>query len=117
MFRPNFRAIFRLIFGQVECRIDNAFSSRENENLKRKLYNCNANIYFNRTCLIKQFTPHYVRIKIINSSTAPNCTQHKISKTRIKYEIKYLYIKKSRKLKALSTVHSTCSKFSLKMAL
>ena len=24
------------------------------ENLKRKLYNCNANIYFNRTCLIQQ---------------------------------------------------------------
>ena len=29
MFRPNFRAIFRLIFEQVECTIDNAFSLRD----------------------------------------------------------------------------------------
>ena len=50
MFRPNCRAIFRLIFEQVECTIDNAF-------------NLNLN------------------------------------------------------LKALSIVHSTCSKISLKMAL
>ena len=29
MFRPNFRAIFRLIFEQVECTIDNAFNLRD----------------------------------------------------------------------------------------
>ena len=29
MFRPNCRAIFRLIFEQVECTIDNAFSLRD----------------------------------------------------------------------------------------
>jgi hypothetical protein len=29
MFRPNCRAIFRLIFEQVECTVYNAFSLRE----------------------------------------------------------------------------------------
>jgi len=29
MFRPNCRAIFRLIFGKVECTIDNAFNLRD----------------------------------------------------------------------------------------
>jgi hypothetical protein len=29
MFWPNFRAIFRLIFEQVECTIDNAFNLRD----------------------------------------------------------------------------------------
>jgi len=28
MFRPNCRAIFRLIFEQVECTVDNAFNLR-----------------------------------------------------------------------------------------
>jgi hypothetical protein len=29
MFRPNYSAIFRLIFEQVECTIDNAFNLRD----------------------------------------------------------------------------------------
>jgi hypothetical protein len=29
MFRPNFRAIFKLIFEQVECTIDNATNLRD----------------------------------------------------------------------------------------
>jgi hypothetical protein len=29
MFRPNCRAIFRLIFEQVECTIENAFNLRD----------------------------------------------------------------------------------------
>jgi hypothetical protein len=29
MFRPNCRAIFRLIFEQVQCTIDNAFNLRD----------------------------------------------------------------------------------------
>ena len=29
MFRPNCRAIFKLIFEQVECTIDNAFNLRD----------------------------------------------------------------------------------------
>jgi hypothetical protein len=29
MFRPNFRAVFRLVFEQVECKIDYAFNLRD----------------------------------------------------------------------------------------
>jgi len=29
MFRPNYRAIFRLIFEQVECTFDNAFNLQD----------------------------------------------------------------------------------------
>jgi len=32
------------------------------ENLKRKLYNSNANIYFNQQCLQKQLIPNYTRM-------------------------------------------------------
>jgi hypothetical protein len=31
----------------------------EYENTTRKLYNCNANIYFNRQCLQKKLIPNY----------------------------------------------------------
>jgi hypothetical protein len=33
-------------------------------NTKRKLLNCNANIYFNRTCLEQNLTPKYAQIHI-----------------------------------------------------
>ena len=65
MFRPNFRAIFRLIFEQVECIFVNAFNLRD----------------------LQGFI-----IMVAN-------------------------LTRSRILKALSNIHSTCSKISLKMAL
>jgi hypothetical protein len=64
------------------------------ENLKRKLHNCNANIYFNQQCLKKQLTPAYTLIKVLNTSPASKYTQHRIPNLRIKDEIKFLYIKK-----------------------
>jgi len=63
------------------------------ENQKRKLYNCNADIYFNHTCLKKQLAPNYATIKIPNTSTASKYTQHKTTRIRLTNEIKYLYIK------------------------
>jgi len=65
----------------------------EYENLKRKLYNCNANIYFNRQCSRKQLIPNYAKIKIPNTSPAARFTQRQTHKLRIQDEIKYLYIK------------------------
>jgi len=64
--------------------------------LKRKLYNCNASIYFNRKCLNKKLTPSYAKIKIPNTSPAHKHTQQKASKLRIKDEIKYLHCKKQK---------------------
>jgi hypothetical protein len=34
----------------------------EYENLKGKLYNCNASIYFNQQCSQKQLMPNYAKI-------------------------------------------------------
>ena len=64
------------------------------QNLKRRLYNCNANIYFNRQCLKRELTPNYANIKIPNTSPARKHTQQKIPVIRIKDEIRYLYSKK-----------------------
>jgi hypothetical protein len=64
------------------------------EKLKRKLYSCNANIYFNRQCLHKQWIPNHLRITDLNTSPAYKYTQHKVPNIRIKDEIKYLYTKK-----------------------
>ena len=65
------------------------------ENLKRKLYKCNANIYFNQQCLKKQLTPAYAHIKVPNTSPAHIHTQRKIPAIRIKDEIKHLHVKKT----------------------
>jgi hypothetical protein len=70
------------------------------ENLKRTLYNCNANIYFNQQCLKGKLTPTYAKIHIPHTSPASRYTQHKVSNIRIKDEIKFLHAKKQ-KLNAL----------------
>jgi len=57
------------------------------EILKRKLYNFNANIHCNMTCIIKQLTLNYPGIKIPNISTASKRKQHKASKIRINAEL------------------------------
>jgi hypothetical protein len=40
------------------------------EGLKRSIYNCNANIHFNRKCLRKNVISNFAKIKIPNSSPA-----------------------------------------------
>jgi hypothetical protein len=47
------------------------------ENLKRKLYNFNANIYFNQKFLKKYLNPNYAMIKVPNASPASKYTQYK----------------------------------------
>jgi hypothetical protein len=69
-------------------------SIRKFENLRMKLYNCNANIYFNRQCLQKHLIPNYSRVKVPKSSPAGKFTQHTVYNLRIKNEIKYLHMKK-----------------------
>jgi hypothetical protein len=65
------------------------------KDLKLKIMNCNANIYFNRQCLIKRVTPNYAnKIKISHTSPAAATTQKKTQIQRIKDEIKFLYKKK-----------------------
>jgi len=78
------------------------------EDLKRKLYNCNANICCNQKCLPHNLMPNYARIKIPNTCTPPasRYTQHKTSTIRIKDEFKYLYTKKTIKPTTLTITHT-----------
>jgi hypothetical protein len=64
------------------------------EELRRRLNNCNASIYFNKQCIKRQLTPNYANIKVPNTSPAHKHTQRKIPAIRIKDEIKFLYSKK-----------------------
>ena len=38
------------------------------QNLKRKLYNCNVNVYFHQKCLRNNVIPKFAKIKIPNTS-------------------------------------------------
>jgi hypothetical protein len=87
-----------LCAGMTLPKVDNARpgSIRRYENLKRKLYNCNASIYVNEQCLKRRLIPSYARIKTPNTSPAHRDTQQKIPNMRIKDEIRYLHSKKQR---------------------
>ena len=94
--------------GMSHLKIVNASrgSIQKFENLKRKLYRCNANIYFNKQCLKKQLTPSYANIKVPNTSPAHKYTQHKLSAIRIKDEIKYLHSKKQQLNQQIYHLHT-----------
>ena len=63
------------------------------ENLKRKLYSCNACIYFNEQCLTRKLTPTYAKVKVPNTSPAHAHTKPKATGTRIKDEVGYVFCK------------------------
>jgi hypothetical protein len=47
------------------------------ENLKRKLYNCNANVYYKQKYLHNNIIPKFAKIKIPNISLASKFAQQK----------------------------------------
>jgi hypothetical protein len=81
--------------GMSHLKIINASQGNIHEfkNLKRKLYNCNASIYFNQQYLRRQLTPGYANIKAPKTSPASKRTQHKLPTLRIKDGTKHLYSK------------------------
>ena len=82
----------------------------EYENVTRTLFNCNANIYFNRQCHQKGLTLNFAKIKIPISSPAAKSTQRKTQGLRIKDEIKYLYMKKQQLNHRLYYLHLSLAK-------
>lgn len=44
-----------------------ARSINQYKNVKRKILNCNANIYFHQQCIIKELIPKFAKIKILIS--------------------------------------------------
>jgi len=81
-----------------------------NENLKKKLYKCNACIYFNRQCLIKKLTPSYARIKIPTPPQHTNTHSKKVTTMRIKDEIKFLHCKKQKLNLSIYHLHLNLTK-------
>jgi len=64
----------------------------EYENTKTKLLICNANIYFNKQCHQKGFTPNYAKIRVPGNTPATISTMRKARLLRIKEELKFLQI-------------------------
>ena len=52
---------------------------QKHEDLKGKMYSCNASIYFNKKCLFKNLISNYARIKIQNTFPTSKFTQQIIA--------------------------------------
>jgi hypothetical protein len=65
------------------------------KNLRSKTLKCNANVYFNKQCLLKKVIPKYASTKIADTSPAAQVTNKKTQITRVKKEIKFLLKKSS----------------------
>jgi hypothetical protein len=80
-------------------------------NLKRKLWQCTANIKFNKTCIIENVIPKYAAIKVPGNTMASKITKQKAQYLRIQNEIKFLYKKKQQINKKLYISHLYNAKF------
>jgi hypothetical protein len=75
-------------------------------NTKLKLLNCNANIYFNKTCLDLNLTPKYAQTKIkTHNKILRKHIEDKMHILRIKTEIKFWYTRKGNFNKILYQLH------------
>jgi hypothetical protein len=97
--QPYSKAVRQLLFNILGSVYNSSIDEQEGSMsgsffLKRKLYKCNANIYFNNQCLKKQITPSCVNIKVPYTSPAHKYTQKKLPSIKIKDEIRYLHSKK-----------------------
>ena len=70
-----------------------------------KILKCCTNIYFNKQCLKHNVTPQYIKITIPITSPAAIHTHSKVNKIRIKYEIKFLHLKKEKINEQLYNIH------------
>jgi hypothetical protein len=73
------------------------------KNLKKKLCNYNANMFFNQECLKQYLTPSYSKFKNQKISHISSQKCKKIQILRLKDEIKFLYISKH-----LPSIFYTC---------
>jgi hypothetical protein len=64
---------------------DGSKDTRMYTSTERKIPNCNANIYFNKICLERNFTPKFasVEVKAANTSAAAKRTERQAQKLRI----------------------------------
>ena len=97
-------------YQKVKVIASQAISIYKYKNLRQKLLNCNANIYFNKQCLTHKVIPTYAKIRVPYTSPASVITQRKTSTIRIKDEIRFLYQKKEHLNKELYEAHLQASK-------
>jgi len=92
-------------YQKVKVNARQATSIHKYKNLRQKLLQCNANIFFNKQCLIHKVTPTYAKIHIPYTSPASITSQRKTQLLRIKEEIRFLYKKKEHLNKELYKAH------------
>ena len=63
---------------------------KNKKKLKLKLMRCCANIYFNRECQKQKLIPNFTKMKIPIMSPAAVHSQYKITKMRLRDDIKFL---------------------------
>jgi hypothetical protein len=78
----------------IKITASQAKSVNSYKNIRTKLLQCCANIYFNKQCVTKRIIPTYAKIKVPYTSPASGITQHKVQTLRIKDEIRFPYRKK-----------------------
>jgi hypothetical protein len=85
-----------------------AYCINQYNNTKKKLLICNANIYFNKSCLVYKIVPKYARINIKTSNyfKAVKQTETQTRILRIKNGINFLYKKKIQLNKHLYTLYT-----------
>ena len=90
--------LYKLVASQAKC-------IYSNKNLREKEQSCCASIYFNRQCLKLGVIPKYAQINVPYTSPASKVTQRKVQLSRVKEEIKYLYMKKEKLNDSLYKTH------------
>ena len=95
---------FKFIAGQ-------ASSINQYKNTRSKLLKCCANIYSNKQCLAKKIIPNYAKLKFHNTSPAAQLTSKNAQSTRIKDEIKFLFVKKDKLNRELYEHHLKAAKW------
>ena len=80
------------------------------KNTKKKLYKCNAAIWYNKTCRLRKITPGYINIKI-NGNTQCKKTKKAATYLCINQEIKFLYTKKQKLNEQLYKLHLECATY------
>jgi hypothetical protein len=64
------------------------------KNIKTKLHNTTADIWFNKMCKVYNVTPKYINIKVNGKNKQNHNTLQAAIKYRITQELKFLYAKK-----------------------
>jgi hypothetical protein len=75
------------------------------KNVKKKVLNCNANVYFSKQCISRNLTPNDVNVNISNTSPAARFLKTKAQRMCVKDELKFLHIRKQKLNQKVNQMH------------